>query len=64
MKRYKRVIKCEFIPIDADGRGYTDTFECSHCHCWITYHIPTKDLDYNFCPQCGAKCSDETGYKE
>jgi len=48
----------ELKPLDADGRGYTEVFECQNCKALIWAHILTKDIDYNFCPYCGMKVKD------
>lgn len=44
-----------FLPVNADCRGYTDTFRCSECGRPITASSVTKELDYDFCPWCGGK---------
>lgn len=46
--------KCE-----KDARGYSDTFECSECECLVTYAYYVQDIDYDFCPHCGAKMEGE-----
>lgn len=46
-------VKPTWIKHNSDVRGYTDIFECPHCHRWIYTHIPQKNLDYECCPYCG-----------
>ena len=48
-------ISIKFIPLNADCRGYTETFRCSKCGCDITASYVMKELDYDFCPWCGGK---------
>lgn len=38
-----------------DRRGYSDTYECSECECLVTYAYYCKEIDYEFCPNCGAR---------
>lgn len=46
--------KGKWIPIKADCRGYTFTFECSECHGYSYEDIYTIECEYDWCPRCGA----------
>lgn len=41
--------------IDRDCRGYAITYECSSCKQLITLPYPMKWMDYDYCPNCGAR---------
>lgn len=53
--------KGKWIPIKADCRGYTFTFECSECHGYSYEDAYTIECEYDWCPRCGA---DMKGGKE
>ena len=46
--------KGEWIPMSPDCRGYSESFKCSICGAYIYPRCLEKELDYNFCPYCGA----------
>lgn len=48
-----------WIPVDPDGRDYTDDFECSVCkkETYLSYYV--KVCDYAYCPWCGIKMDEE-----
>lgn len=41
--------------LDRDCRGYAITYECSSCKQLITLPYPMKWMDYDYCPNCGAR---------
>ena len=47
--------KGKWIKIRPDKRGYTYQFECSNCHFYTYTHNLETDIDYDFCPNCGAR---------
>lgn len=47
--------KGKWIKIRPDKRGYTCQFECSNCHFYTYTHNLETDIDYDFCPYCGAR---------
>ena len=49
----------EWIPMSTDCRGYSESFKCSICGAYIYPRYLEKELDYNFCPYCGADTGDE-----
>ena len=49
----------EWIPMSTDCRGYSESFKCSICGAYIYPRCLEKELDYNFCPYCGADMGDE-----
>ena len=44
-----------WIPVEPDGRGYTNQFECSACGGTILNGYYDKTCFYNYCPCCGAR---------
>jgi hypothetical protein len=45
----------KWIPCMTDSRGCTDMFKCSECKRYSYYAYGVKQLDYKYCPHCGAK---------
>ena len=48
-----------FIPVDPDSRGFTDEFECGYCNCTIHLGYYIKRCDFEYCPWCGKKATDD-----
>lgn len=44
----------QWVPVNADSRGYTETFECSYCKERIYRDHCMKRNDYPNCPYCLA----------
>lgn len=51
--------KTRFIPVRPDIRGYANIYECEHCRCWTQTGYYVLELDYNFCPWCGAEVEED-----
>lgn len=47
--------KTRFIGLKRNSRGRTDAFRCEQCGCEIYVDWDVKELDYNYCPWCGAE---------
>lgn len=47
--------KGRWLVCGRDQRGYADTWECSECGSLVQYAYRLKDIDYDFCPHCGAE---------
>ena len=46
--------------LDCDCRGYATAYECSSCEVITTLPYPMKWMDYDYCPNCGAKMDEVT----
>lgn len=44
----------QWIKINPDCRGYSNTYECSNCKSYIYTYLFEKYCDYEFCPRCRA----------
>lgn len=59
MVEVQEVRRGRWEAIDRDCRGYAITYECSSCKQLITLPYPMKWMDYDYCPNCGAKMDEE-----
>ena len=50
--------KANWVPIDPDQRGYTDTFRCLGCRQITDLNRYVQKCDYEYCPHCGAIMED------
>lgn len=48
-----------FKPINQDCRGYTDQYECIKCKAYIYLPCLEKQCDYNYCPYCSCKNTED-----
>lgn len=53
--------RTRFIPVKPDRRRLANIFQCVRCGGEINDGWSMKELDYNFCPWCGAEREDEEG---
>lgn len=52
--KFRGLKPTEFIPFEPDCRGYTESFTCKNCRARIYTSYSVKELEFDFCPYCGA----------
>ena len=60
-RTYFRRVHAHWIPREVDGRGWTNKFECSECHCTTHNYcyIRKDDFEAEHCQFCGAQMDEE-----
>ena len=48
-----------WIAENRDNRRYADCYTCTNCHCYIYTYTLMKACDFDFCPNCGARMTEE-----
>jgi uncharacterized paraquat-inducible protein A len=51
-------IEGQWIRVEADCRGYTNTFKCSECGSIVALNAFSKWCEYPYCPWCMAEMVD------